>query len=221
MDAWSSEPIPPTIHTRTHGPLERHGALRFFKPSSVHNCHFAEWPRWAARTGAGRGCSPVFTEDQLIRQVIQGGGNMPALWQKSQPRPRTTALWWRFSKLYTRQIRNRRAMLLRAVTTERKARSRHGRHGYCPSQIARLSGGYFCSRSHRRLWLWRGFICAVWHAVRSAFPNLIAGWRLAAFFEWPRLSVACGRVSTRHIRSSTTHDSHAEAPSVDDRRSSP
>src|ERR1700680_1624080 len=42
--------------------------------------------------------------------------------------------------------------------------------------------------------------------------------RLAAcsVYEWPRLSVDRSRISSGHTRSSITHDSHDEAPSVDD-----
>src|SRR3984957_236210 len=42
--------------------------------------------------------------------------------------------------------------------------------------------------------------------------------RLAArsVYGWSGLSVDCGRVSARRTGSSVTHDSHAEAPSVDD-----
>jgi len=75
MDAWTSEPVPPRyLHDRT--PLERQGAL-VLQSKQCRNCHSLE--------GAGGQRGPALdsvasrlTEDQMIRQVLQGGGNMPA-----------------------------------------------------------------------------------------------------------------------------------------------
>jgi ubiquinol-cytochrome c reductase cytochrome b subunit len=75
MDAWSSTPIPPSyLHKRT--PLEREGAL-VLQNKQCRNCH--------ELGGAGGQRGPALdsiatrmTEDQMIRQVLQGGGNMPA-----------------------------------------------------------------------------------------------------------------------------------------------
>src|SRR6202140_1041886 len=88
MDAWSSEPIPaPYLKGRTA--LERQGAL-VFQAKQCHNCH--------ALGGAGGQRGPKLdsvavqlTPDQLIRQVIQGGGNMPAYGRNLSP-AETTAL---------------------------------------------------------------------------------------------------------------------------------
>ena len=82
MDAWSEEPIPPALLLgRT--PLERRGAL-VFKAKQCHNCHAL------GETGGQRG--PALDEvavrlarDQLIRQVVQGGGNMPAYGKNLSP----------------------------------------------------------------------------------------------------------------------------------------
>ena len=88
MDAWSGEPIPAQyLNGRTA--LERQGAL-VFQAKQCHNCH--------ALGGAGGDRGPELdriavelTQDQLIRQVIQGGGNMPAYGKNLSP-AETTAL---------------------------------------------------------------------------------------------------------------------------------
>lgn len=82
MDAWSSQPIPAAeIADRTA--LERQGAL-VFKAKQCHNCHAL------GDTGGQRGpaldaVAVRLTKDQLIRQVIQGGGNMPAYGKNLSP----------------------------------------------------------------------------------------------------------------------------------------
>ena len=75
MDAWTSAPIPPKyLHNRT--PLERQGAL-VLQDKQCRNCHSLD------ASGGQRGpaldaVASRMTEDQIIRQVLQGGGNMPA-----------------------------------------------------------------------------------------------------------------------------------------------
>jgi ubiquinol-cytochrome c reductase cytochrome b subunit len=75
MEAWTSDAIPVKyLHDRT--PLERQGAL-VLQDKQCRNCH--------SLNGAGGQRGPALddiasrmTEDQMIRQVLQGGGNMPA-----------------------------------------------------------------------------------------------------------------------------------------------
>jgi ubiquinol-cytochrome c reductase cytochrome b subunit len=75
MNAWASDPVPPKyLHDRT--PLEREGAL-VLQDKQCRNCHSLD--------GAGGLRGPALdsvatrlTEDQIVRQVLQGGGNMPA-----------------------------------------------------------------------------------------------------------------------------------------------
>lgn len=88
MDAWSGEPIPPQ-YLKGRTALERQGAL-VFQVKQCHNCH--------ALGGVGGERGPeldrvavALTQDQLIRQVIQGGGNMPAYGNNLSP-AETTAL---------------------------------------------------------------------------------------------------------------------------------
>jgi ubiquinol-cytochrome c reductase cytochrome b subunit len=88
MDAWTSDPIPLAyLHNRT--PLERQGAI-VLQDKQCRNCH--------SIGGAGGLRGPALdaiaarmTEDQMVRQVLQGGGNMPAYGNALNP-SETTAL---------------------------------------------------------------------------------------------------------------------------------
>ncbi len=82
MDAWSSEPIPPQDVTGRTA-LERQGAL-VFQAKQCHNCHSLEG-RGGQRGPALDVVAVRLTQDQLIRQVIQGGGNMPAYGKNLSP----------------------------------------------------------------------------------------------------------------------------------------
>jgi ubiquinol-cytochrome c reductase cytochrome b subunit len=75
MDAWTSAPIPAEyLHNRT--PLERQGAL-VLQDKQCRNCH-AIGGQGGQRGPALDTIASRMTEDQIIRQVLQGGGNMPA-----------------------------------------------------------------------------------------------------------------------------------------------
>jgi ubiquinol-cytochrome c reductase cytochrome b subunit len=88
MDAWSSDPIPDTdLAHRTA--LERQGAL-VFQQKQCHNCH-SLGNEGGMRGPALDSVATRLTQDQLIRQVIQGGGNMPAYGKNLSP-AQTTAL---------------------------------------------------------------------------------------------------------------------------------
>jgi ubiquinol-cytochrome c reductase cytochrome b subunit len=88
MNAWSGDPVPDRfVHGTTA--LERQGAL-VFQVKQCRNCHSL------GNTGGKRGpaldsVAVRLTNDQLIRQVIQGGGNMPAYGNNLSP-AETTAL---------------------------------------------------------------------------------------------------------------------------------
>jgi ubiquinol-cytochrome c reductase cytochrome b subunit len=88
MNAWTSDPIPTAyLHDRT--PLERVGAL-VLQNKQCRNCHSI------GGEGGLRGPSldavaSHMTEDQIVRQVLQGGGNMPAYGNALSP-SETTAL---------------------------------------------------------------------------------------------------------------------------------
>jgi ubiquinol-cytochrome c reductase cytochrome b subunit len=88
MEAWSGEPIPAEfLHGRTA--LERQGAL-VFQVKQCHNCHSLDG-KGGERGPALDRVAVRLTQDQLIRQVIQGGGNMPAYGNNLSP-AETTAL---------------------------------------------------------------------------------------------------------------------------------
>ena len=88
MNAWSGAPVPAQfLHATTA--LERQGAL-VFQVKQCRNCHSL------GESGGQRGpaldsVALRLTHDQLIRQVIQGGGNMPAYGNNLSP-AETTAL---------------------------------------------------------------------------------------------------------------------------------
>src|ERR1700684_2334219 len=88
MNAWSGDPVPEKF---LHGisALQRQGAL-VFQVKQCRNCHSL------GELGGQRGpaldtVAVRLTQDQLIRQVIQGGGNMPAYGKNLNP-AETTAL---------------------------------------------------------------------------------------------------------------------------------
>lgn len=88
MDAWSGDPIPAQF-LQNRSALERQGAL-VFQRKQCRNCH-SLGDEGGKRGPALDKVAIVQTEDQLIRQVIQGGGNMPAYGKNLSP-PETTAL---------------------------------------------------------------------------------------------------------------------------------
>jgi len=88
MNAWSGEPVPDGyIHGTTV--LERRGAL-VFQVKQCRNCH-SLGDAGGQRGPALDSVAVRLTHDQLIRQVIQGGGNMPAYGNNLSP-AETTAL---------------------------------------------------------------------------------------------------------------------------------
>jgi len=88
MHAWSGAPVPVNL-LQKRTPLERHGAL-VFQEKQCRNCH------QLGGLGGERGpaldnVAGHMTEDELYRQVLQGGGNMPAYGAALSP-AETTAL---------------------------------------------------------------------------------------------------------------------------------
>jgi ubiquinol-cytochrome c reductase cytochrome b subunit len=82
MDAWSGDPVPKRlIHHAS--PLVRQGAI-VFQAMQCRNCH-AIGGMGGQRGPALDSVATRLTEDQLIRQVLQGGGNMPAYGKNLSP----------------------------------------------------------------------------------------------------------------------------------------
>jgi ubiquinol-cytochrome c reductase cytochrome b subunit len=88
MQAWSGDTMPVRyVHNAT--PLGRQGQI-VFQEKQCRNCHMI------GGVGGQRGpeldgVATRLTYDQLVRQVLQGGGNMPAYGKNLSP-PEVTAL---------------------------------------------------------------------------------------------------------------------------------
>jgi ubiquinol-cytochrome c reductase cytochrome b subunit len=82
MNAWSGDPVP-VKYLDGRSPLERQGSL-VFQVKQCRNCHSI------GGSGGKRGpalddVANTLTHDQLVRQVLQGGGNMPAYGKNLNP----------------------------------------------------------------------------------------------------------------------------------------
>jgi ubiquinol-cytochrome c reductase cytochrome b subunit len=82
MDAWSGDPVPEQ-YLKGRSPLERTGSA-VFQAKQCRNCH--------SIGGSGGQRGPALdsvalrmTHAQLVRQVVQGGGNMPAYGKQLNP----------------------------------------------------------------------------------------------------------------------------------------
>jgi ubiquinol-cytochrome c reductase cytochrome b subunit len=88
MNAWSADPVQ-SKYLKDRTPLERRGAV-VFQQMQCRNCHSLDG------VGGKRGpelnrVATQMTESELIRQVLQGSGNMPAYGSALSPQ-QTTAL---------------------------------------------------------------------------------------------------------------------------------
>ena len=82
MEAWSGDPTP-AQYVQGRSPLELQGAL-VLQNKQCRNCH-SLGGKGGHRGPALDGVATRLTRDQLIRQVIQGGGNMPAYGKNLTP----------------------------------------------------------------------------------------------------------------------------------------
>ncbi|HME09619.1 MAG TPA: cytochrome b N-terminal domain-containing protein [Bryobacteraceae bacterium] len=82
MSAWSSDPIP-VRYLAGRTPLEVHGAI-VIQNKQCRNCH-SMGGRGGLRGPMLDGVATRLTADQLVRQVIQGSGNMPAYGKNLSP----------------------------------------------------------------------------------------------------------------------------------------
>jgi ubiquinol-cytochrome c reductase cytochrome b subunit len=82
MDAWSALPTP-VVYVDGRTPLELQGAL-VLQNKQCRNCH-SLGGEGGRRGPALDGVGTRLTRDQLIRQVLQGGGNMPAYGKNLTP----------------------------------------------------------------------------------------------------------------------------------------
>ena len=82
MSAWSGEATP-VKYVKGRSPLELRGA-QVFQSKQCRNCHSLDGSG-GLRGPALDGVATRLTTDQLVRQVIQGGGNMPAYGKNLSP----------------------------------------------------------------------------------------------------------------------------------------
>lgn len=82
MSAWSGNAIP-VNYVKDRSPLAIHGAL-IFQNKQCRNCH-SLGGEGGQRGPALDAVATRLTPDQMVRQVIQGGGNMPAYGKKLSP----------------------------------------------------------------------------------------------------------------------------------------
>jgi ubiquinol-cytochrome c reductase cytochrome b subunit len=82
MEAWSGDTVPVKyVHAAT--PLGRQGQI-VFQEKQCRNCHMIGGSG-GERGPALDGVATHLTYDQLVRQVLQGGGNMPAYGKNLSP----------------------------------------------------------------------------------------------------------------------------------------
>jgi ubiquinol-cytochrome c reductase cytochrome b subunit len=82
MQAWSGDTVPVRyVHTAT--PLGRQGQI-VFQEKQCRNCHMLGG-QGGERGPALDAVATRLTYDQLVRQVLQGGGNMPAYGKNLSP----------------------------------------------------------------------------------------------------------------------------------------
>ena len=82
MSAWSANPVP-VKYVRGRTPLELHGAA-IFQNKQCRDCH-SLGDQGGLRGPALDYVADRLTKIELIRQVVQGGGNMPAYGKKLSP----------------------------------------------------------------------------------------------------------------------------------------
>ena len=109
MNAWSGDLVPPQ-YLRNAAPLVRQGAV-IFQSKQCRNCHSL------GGVGGQRGpaldsIATHMPEDQMIRQVLRGGGNMPAYGKNLSPAELTALL----SFLKTLHPANERPAVVAAQT---------------------------------------------------------------------------------------------------------
>ena len=82
MDAWSAAPTP-IDYVKGRTPLELQGAL-LVQSKQCRNCH-SLGGQGGMRGPALDDTAARLTRDQIVRQIIQGGGNMPAYGKNMTP----------------------------------------------------------------------------------------------------------------------------------------
>ena len=135
MDAWSARAGAGARLLEGRTPLERQGAL-VFQAKQCRNCH-ALGDAGGQRGPALDDVATRLTRDQLIRQVLQGGGNMPAYGKNLRP-AETTALVAFLETLHPpkRAAGPRRGRAARAARRARARTMRRADGAADPSRVA-------------------------------------------------------------------------------------
>jgi ubiquinol-cytochrome c reductase cytochrome b subunit len=120
MDAWSGEPVQPEF-VKGRSALELQGAV-VLQAKQCRNCHALD-DKGGMRGPDLTDVATRLTDDQLVRQVLQGGGNMPAYGKNLSP-DEVTAL---VAFMHTLRPENEPAARNSAVPATRGARSPGGR----------------------------------------------------------------------------------------------
>jgi ubiquinol-cytochrome c reductase cytochrome b subunit len=120
MDAWSGEPVQPEF-VKGRSALELQGAV-VLQAKQCRNCHALD-DKGGMRGPDLTDVATRLTDDQLVRQVLQGGGNMPAYGKNLSP-DEVTAL---VAFMHTLRPENEPAARNSAVPATRAARSPGGR----------------------------------------------------------------------------------------------
>jgi len=180
-ERMSSDPIPARfLQHRTA--LERQGAL-VFQVKQCHNCHALEG-MGGERGPALDSVAVQLTQDQLIRQVIQGGGTC-LLTAKILLRPRRLLSWHSFKRCIRRD-RRRRGTLPELWHLEEAGR-------ILPQSVPQVGHDTRNSIRIRTVVRFRPVTIAVflaasvylrgWSRLRSTIPSVISPWQLAAFMN--------------------------------------
>src|SRR5580704_1280557 len=123
--------------------------------------------------------------------------------------------WWHSSKHCIRQIKSQHATPLKPWRSA-QARSLHGKPSHVRVPCPRAGVVAPVRRPHHTGGgRGRGLFSRLAFSSKC-FSQPNSGLAARCVYGWSGLGVDCGRVSARRTRSSVTHDSHAEAPSVDD-----
>ena len=190
-----------------------------FQAKQCRNCH-ALGDSGGQRGPALDSVAVRLTEDQLIRQVIQGGGNMPAYGKNLSP-AETTALVAFLKTLHPpRQAPARDASRAvveaaddgRAPTT---VGHRAGDEGQRDNMHAAASVGFgrmavAADRARVDAGHYRLIYCAGWYRVRQPAPAMRSPWRPCAFIGGLAV-VGRGGIAARPPASRAAAGAHAAA----------
>lgn len=140
MNAWSADTIP-VRYLQGLTPVERRGAV-VFQAMQCRNCH-SIGGQGGERGPALDSVATRLTEDQLIRQVVQGGGNMPAYGKNLSP-SQITALVSFLDTLHPRgqpEATDSAERAITAIPLESKPKSPAKNKAASPPQVTGATGG--------------------------------------------------------------------------------